>query len=405
MKNKQITCMLSLSILLLLIAPPFAAMTNTESYGTLPKHIPTGQNILGNEYNGYLRIYVVEIESRWKMENRRPYHYAFLEFVHNNQLSIRYQETYTNTFTWSGDVDEDNVIVMAALFNPEPNKNYADPPLGRIFNAYYVDAAAAAHPGETAYNTVNAEFTHTVFCEVGTATWCPSCPSMANELDDVYESGKYPFYYVEMVTDVNSVANQRMGNYNLKWLPTAFYDGGNEVVVGGGNGEKYHENIIKTIGKRDVHELNLTLAVNWISEGNLSIDVEITNNEALPNNPPEKPIITGPSEGKKGEVQTFNISAVDPDGDEIYLLIDWADNTTNDWIGPYSSGKQVQVNHTWSSEGIYIVKIKAKDLDNAESDWGQLKVTMPKMHSYNPIFQLFIKKLGRLQFFSPFLTS
>jgi len=84
-------------------------------------------------------------------------------------------------------------------------------------------------------------------------------------------------------------------------------------------------------------------------------------------------------------------SYVDPDGDDIYLLLDWADNTTTDWIGPFSSGEQVQLNHTWSSEGIYIVKIKAKDIDDAESDWGQLKVTMPKIYNSNPIIQLILK--------------
>ena len=388
MKHKQTTCIIL--IMLLAITPTFSAIATAESNQQYIKQIPTGQANLGNEYTGYLRVYIVEIESRWKMENRRPYHYAFLDFAFNNQISIRYQETYTNTFAWSGDIDEDNIIIMASLFNPESHKNYADPPFGRMFNAYYVDAAAAAHPGETGYNTVNDEFTHTVFCEVGTATWCPACPSMANELDDVFESGKYPFYFVEMVTDVNSAASQRMNNYNLKWLPTAFYDGGNEVVVGGINGATYHEKLIKTLGKRDVHELNLSLAVTWVSEGNLSITVEITNNEALPNNPPEEPTIEGPNEGKTGEVQTFLVSATDPDNDNVYLFIDWADNSTTNWIGPYSSGEQIYINHTWSSDGIYIVKIKAKDLDGDESNWGQLKVTMPKNKKTDTILMRFL---------------
>ena len=313
------------------------------------------------------------------MENRQKYHYAFLDFAFNNQIAVRYQDTYTNTFTWSGDVDDDNVIVMAALFNPESHRSYADPPLARPFNAYYVDAAAAAHPGETGHNTANNDFTHTVFVEVGTATWCPSCPYMANVLDKIYNSGDYPFYFVEMVTDMNSLANQRMSMYNQYWLPTVFLDGGRKVFVQEStNDEDEVRSLIEYCGEQDVHELDLSLNVTWISEGNISIDVEITNNEAVPNNPPEKPSIQGPSEGKKGEAQNFTVSANDPDGDDVYFYIDWADNTTTDWIGPFSSGEAVVVDHTWSSDGIYIVKIKAKDLDGDESDWEQLKVTMPK---------------------------
>lgn len=311
------------------------------------------------------------------MENRQPYHYALLDFAYNNQLSIRYQQTYENTFHWSGDVAEDNVIVMAALFNPESKRNYADPPLGRPFNAYPVDAAAAVHPGETGQNAVTEGFSHTVFCEVGTASWCPSCPYMAYVLDDIYESGDYPFYYVEMVTDKNNQANQRMNAYNLKWLPTVFLDEGREVLVQDSTNEEDLRSLIEYSGKQDVHELDLNLDVEWIAEGMLEIDVEITNNETLPNSPPEKPIIEGQSEGKKGEVQTFTISATNPDGGDIHFFIDWDDNNESGWIGPYSTDEQITINHTWNEDGIYIVKIKAKDLDEAESNWGQLKVTMP----------------------------
>jgi len=60
MKNPQITYVLSLFIILLLIAPLFAAMTNTESYSTIPKHIPTGQFAIGNEYKGYFKKYQEE---------------------------------------------------------------------------------------------------------------------------------------------------------------------------------------------------------------------------------------------------------------------------------------------------------------------------------------------------------
>ena len=44
---------------------------------------------------------------------------------------------------------------------------------------------------------------HTVFIEEGTATWCESCPVVAEILHELYDSGEYSFYYVSMVEDGN----------------------------------------------------------------------------------------------------------------------------------------------------------------------------------------------------------
>jgi len=75
-------------------------------------------------------------------------------------------------------------------------------------------------------------YTHTVFVEVGTATWCPSCPASNNAWHSIYGSGNYDFEYCELVVDKNSVANSHMNNYNLYWLPTSYFDGGQFVYPG-----------------------------------------------------------------------------------------------------------------------------------------------------------------------------
>ena len=174
----------------------------------------------GNSYEGILRVYIVEIESRWKMYSNVPYHFALYDTAFEEELDIKYLDTFENTILWDGDIEEDNVIVMAALYNPEGHKNYADPPNKRPFTAHYIDAAAAALPGETGYNTVNQDFTHTVLVEKGTATWCPSCPGMASKLKDIYQSNDYPFYYISMVVDKSNAASNRMNDFSLYWLPT-----------------------------------------------------------------------------------------------------------------------------------------------------------------------------------------
>jgi len=95
------------------------------------------------------------------------------------------------------------------------------------------------------------------------------------------------------------------------------------------------------------------------------------------NTPPSVPVVTGPSEGKPGSPYLFNMISTDPENQIIYYFIDWGDNTTSDWLGPYTSGTQIHQTHTWSEKGTYTVKVKAKDSMNGESEWGTISVVMP----------------------------
>jgi FG-GAP repeat len=95
------------------------------------------------------------------------------------------------------------------------------------------------------------------------------------------------------------------------------------------------------------------------------------------NYPPNPPIITGKPKGKTGTPITYNFTTIDPDNDQIYLFIDWGDDTNSSWIGPYNSGMQVTKTHTWSKKGTYTITAKAKDSKGSEGDWGTFLVTMP----------------------------
>jgi thiol-disulfide isomerase/thioredoxin len=375
-KNRKIFGACIISSLLLFSCTTLVA-ANVEEKNILDNY-QSSEKMIGNEYKGYLRVYIVEEESRWKMDNKQRYHNALFDIAFNDQIFVRYLDTYEDVISWSGDIEENNVIVMAALFNPESFTNYADPPFNRPFNAHLVDAAAGATPGTTGSNTVNEDFTHTVFVEKGTATWCPACPGMARKLKSVYESGDYPFYYVSMVVDESNDANRRMDDYSLYWLPTAFYDGGEEVLIGGDITETVHRDTIEACGKRDVHELDLSLTVEWIGEGELEIIISITNNEELPNTAPDMPTIVGPSKAKTGEDIEFTITGSDPDGDDMYFILDWGDENDEVTIGPYPSNQDIKVTHNWAEDGVYVIRVKARDLDGAESDWNSLTVTTPK---------------------------
>ena len=95
------------------------------------------------------------------------------------------------------------------------------------------------------------------------------------------------------------------------------------------------------------------------------------------NTPPSVPEITGPSEGKPGNAYLFNLLSSDAENQNIYYFVDWGDNTTTDWLGPYISGTMIHVTHTWTGEEVYTIKVKAKDSMDMESDWGTWTISLP----------------------------
>jgi len=107
------------------------------------------------------------------------------------------------------------------------------------------------------------------------------------------------------------------------------------------------------------------------------------------NRPPNRPTITGETDGEFGETYDYTFVTIDYEESEIWYYIDWGDETYEDWIGPYDSGEEVLVSHTWNKRGTYEIKAKAKDIFDAEGEWGTLEVTMPvNQQSYSfPLLQ------------------
>ncbi|UCD13053.1 MAG: hypothetical protein JSW60_05690 [Thermoplasmatales archaeon] len=102
------------------------------------------------------------------------------------------------------------------------------------------------------------------------------------------------------------------------------------------------------------------------------------------NRPPNAPNIDGPKSGKIGETYNYTFTLEDPDWfDQLYLYIEWGDGNIEDWTGPYSPGEEVTKSHTWTSEGTFTIKAKAKDDSGAEGPEGTLEVSMPKPFNFN----------------------
>jgi len=95
------------------------------------------------------------------------------------------------------------------------------------------------------------------------------------------------------------------------------------------------------------------------------------------NTPPNKPTISGETYGDVGTSYDYTFTAVDPDESIIWYYVDWGDGSSSGWVGPFDSGQQMILSHSWSNKGTYNISAKAKDPYDAEGPWGYLEVEMP----------------------------
>jgi hypothetical protein len=126
-----------------------------------------------------------------------------------------------------------------------------------------------------------------------------------------------------------------------------------------------------------------------------------------PNSPPNTPVITGDKNGKIGQEYQYIFNTTDPEQDDVYYYINWSDNTSNQLIGPYYSGEEASLNHIWSEKGTYTLKVKARDIYGAESDYATLDVKMPKTSTtifHQTLWKIF-EKHPYFSFFNLFLKS
>jgi len=89
------------------------------------------QNNEPEEYSGILRVYIVEVESRWNDNGGHPYHYAAIGMPIDRSLTMPkagvqpLADTYTFSKTWKGsiygfgDITKDNIMIIASVFDKE----------------------------------------------------------------------------------------------------------------------------------------------------------------------------------------------------------------------------------------------------------------------------------------------
>ncbi len=141
--------------------------------------------------------------------------------------------------------------------------------------------------------------------------------------------------------------------------------------------------LIAECGANRVIEVDNAGSIVWLKTGlYYPVDAERLSR------PPDAPDIDGRTSGKAGTSYEYSFTSTDPDGDDIAeYIVNWDDDGDETITGPFASGEEAKVSHTWE-QGEYTIKAKAKDIHGAESDWGTLKVSMPKNKAFNFNFNL-----------------
>lgn len=132
------------------------------------------------------------------------------------------------------------------------------------------------------------------------------------------------------------------------WSDSAFWDGA-------------------THGYSNIQESNIMVIASVFDSGSNFVDevAAATPGASNPPETPEKP--NGPTEGIAGLEYDFSTSTTDIDGDKIFYQFDWGDGSYSNWLGPFNSGETVYKTYSWDLEGLYNIRVKAKD-DNGSGE-------------------------------------
>jgi hypothetical protein len=117
------------------------------------------------------------------------------------------------------------------------------------------------------------------------------------------------------------------------------------------------------------------------------------------NEPPQQPIIRGPRFSRATINTTFNITAIDPDDNQILYEINWGDYTRIETIGPYRSGDLIGITHQWKKSGHYLISLQAGDTHHAQSAISTMTIHIYDIYILNPFFKQFFDQNHQIFFF------
>jgi outer membrane protein assembly factor BamB len=105
---------------------------------------------------------------------------------------------------------------------------------------------------------------------------------------------------------------------------------------------------------------------------------------------PSAPVIDGPASGYIKKPYNITFNSTSPFGRDIYYYIEWNDRTATYWAGPYKSGEEAYISHTWLYIGTKTIKARASDSENLWGPWStfEIKITKPRSIASNCFYWL-----------------
>ena len=128
-----------------------------------------------------------------------------------------------------------------------------------------------------------ANYTHTVFVEIGTSQNCNPCHYWSENIHNGYISGEYDFEYVEMIVFdhdgnvLNEVASNWEKIYEIGAYPTSILDGNFKKIVGNQPNELSYK--LEEYGNRAVSGISAEISVMWLGDVKIYVNINIENNE------------------------------------------------------------------------------------------------------------------------------
>jgi hypothetical protein len=316
----------------------------------------------GSIYEGHLHVYVTEIFSSmgWYVTGGGLYTFPFLDYAFNQDISVSAGNTWQDSITWDGhdynngygddfsSITYGNIMIIGAVFDGDTN--YVDDTTGyRVGDDDPPNTPSDPDPEDGANNvSLDADL-----------SWTGGDPEGDIVFYDVYFEANDPNPDVKVADDIN----ETWFDPGLLEYRTVYYW---KIVAR----DDYYREIVGPV---------------W----------QFTTVENIP---PGAPTIDGPPTGKVGQSYDFIFSAVDPEGQDVFYYVEWGDGYVKDWDGPHVSGGDVIIAHTYYVQGNFTIRVKAKDVLGAESEWTEFPITMPKdKANYYSLFLSFLERFPLLQ--------
>jgi hypothetical protein len=326
-------------------------------YGDFPINVSIRKNLYGNNLDSVSKIASLELKESKSL-------FDWIEFDFPNNCCTNVNKTYF-------------IIV-------EPHANISNNPyyfwVGSSEKDEYLKGESYWKSSPNTWDNMSGNFDH--------------CFITYEALPLIADAGGPYYGLVDETICYKGSASDGVSPYKYYWY---FYNL-NEVVYLESN-DQYVNISYDTPGNYTV-KLNVTdKQNNVVNDTTYTVIKESNNQPYTPNKP------SGPTICKKEEKYNFSANTTDPDGDPMYYMWDWGDNTTSEWLGPFNSGQIHIASYNWGKWGLYKIKVKAKDVYGNESNWSEEKYVYVRLFPFFSVSPSVYLKSSQTVYFNDYSQS